>query len=75
MKKELLTKPLDLRLFDHLEPIYGAIEMKEFEENVMIKKAYQCATVMNQLAKLQMLEFDYDILTSISVDKILSCIP
>ena len=71
----MLTKPLDLRgFFDNLEEINGAYEIKELKQIVMIKRPYQCGIAVYQLAKLRMLEFYYDFWTSISVDKILSCV-
>ena len=71
----MLTKPLDLRgFFDNLEEIDGAYEIKELKQIVMIKRPYQCGIAVYQLARLRMLEFYYDFWTSISVDKILSCV-
>ena len=71
----MLTKPLDLRgFFDNLEEIDGAYEIKELKQIVMIKRPYQCGIAVYQLAKLRMFEFYYDFWTSISVDKILSCV-
>ena len=60
--------------FDNLEEIDGAYEIKELKQIVMIKRPYQCGIAVYQLAKLRMLEFYYDFWTSISVDKILSCV-
>ena len=70
----MLTKPLDLCFFDNLEEIDGVYEIKELKQIVMIKRPYQCGIAVYQLAKLRMLEFYYDFWTSISVDKILSCV-
>ena len=49
-------------LFDNLEEIGGAYEIKEFKQSVMIKKPYQCGIAVYQLGKLQMLRFYYDFL-------------
>ena len=68
----LLTRPLDLRFFDSLGEVDGVYDIKDFKRNVIMKRPYQCATAVYQLAKLRMLEFYYDFL-DISVDKNLSC--
>ena len=68
-KKEKFTreewiadKALRSPLFDNLEEIGGAYEVKKLKRTVMIKRPYQCGIAVYQLAKLQMLEFYYDFL-------------
>ena len=46
--------------FADLEEIGGAYEMKKRKRTVQIKRPYQCAIAVYQLAKLRMLEFYYD---------------
>ena len=58
----MLTRPLGYRFFDNIGKIGGAYEIKELTQNAMMKRPYQCGIVVYQLAKLQMLEFYYDIL-------------
>ena len=70
----VVDKVLRSPLFDNLEEISGAYEIKELQRTVTIKRPYQCGIAVYQLAKLRMLEFYYDFLDSISVDKILSCV-
>ena len=40
----------------------------------MITRPSQCGIAVYQLAKLRMLEFYFDFLDKVSVDKILSCV-
>ena len=73
-KERSVDKALRSPFFDNLEEIGGAFEIKEFKRTVMIKRPYQCSIAVYQLAKFRMLEFYYDFLESISVDKILNCV-
>ena len=57
-----VDKALRSPLFDNLEEIGGAYEIKELKRTVMIKRPYQCGIAVYQLAKLRMLEFYYDFL-------------
>ena len=48
--------------FADLEEIGGAYEMKKRKRTVQVKRPYQGGIAVYQLAKLRMLEFDYDFL-------------
>ena len=61
-KERATDRALRSPLFDNLEEIGGAYEIKEFNQTVMIKWPYQCRIAVYQLAKLRMLEFYYDYL-------------
>ena len=58
----VVDKVLRSPLFDNLEEISGAYEIKELQRTVTIKRPYQCGIAVYQLAKLRMLEFYYDFL-------------
>ena len=58
----VVDKALRSPFFHNSEEIGGAYEIKEFKRTVMIKRPYQCGIALYQLAKLRMLEFDYDFL-------------
>ena len=58
----VFDKALRSPLFDNLEEIGGAYEIKELKRIVMIKMVYQCGIAVYQLAKRRMLEFYYDFL-------------
>ena len=73
-KEMVVDRALRHPFFDNLEEIGRVYEIKEFKRTVMIKGPYQCGIAVYQLAKLRMLEFYYDFWTSISVDKVLSCV-
>ena len=61
-EERVVYKALRSVLFDNIEEIGWAYEIKELKRNVMIKRAYQCGIAVLQLAKLRMLEFYYDFL-------------
>ena len=58
----VVDNALRFPLFDNLEEIGGAYEIKEFKRTVMMKRPYQCGTAVYQLVKLRTLEFYYDFL-------------
>ena len=60
--------------FDNPEETGGAYEIKKSKRTVMINRPYQCGIAVYQLAKVRMLEFYYDFWTSISADKVFSCV-
>ena len=58
----VVDKALRSPLFDDLEEIGWAYEVKERKRTVLIKRPYQYGIAVYQQAKLQMLEFYYDFL-------------
>ena len=61
-KEMVVYKAFRSPLFDNLEEIGWAYEIKEFKRTVIIKRPNQCGIAVYQLAKLRMLEFYYDFL-------------
>ena len=61
-KEMFVDKAFRPPFFDNLGEIGGAYEIKEFKRTDMIKRPYQCAITVYQLAKLRMFEFYYDFL-------------
>ena len=64
-KEWVVDKALRSPLFNNLEEIGGAYEIKELKRSVIFKRPYQCGIAVYQLAKLRMLEFYYDFLEKI----------
>ena len=56
-KEMVVDKDVRSPFFNNLDEIGGAYEIKEFKQNIMIKRPYQCGIAVYQLAKLRMLEF------------------
>ena len=49
-EERIVDKSLRSPLFDNLEEIDGAYEIKEFKRTVMTKRPYQCGVAVYQLA-------------------------